>query len=103
MGAAVTTTPTLLQWGIAYDGTAASLTTVDTAATKAPRRVPLGCQSLPVGLAVGGNVPDLCVDFRQPLSVNAGNYLHVILKIPVGTATASQIVRGVIAINATWE
>ena len=103
MGAAVATTPTLLQWGIAYDGTAISLATADAAATKAPRRVPLGCQSLPVGLAVGGNVPDLSVDFRQPLSVNAGNYLHVILKIPVGTATASQIVRGVVTINATWE
>ena len=103
MGAAVATTPTLLQWGIAYDGTAVSLSTADSATTKAPRRVPLGCQSLPVGLAVGGSVPDLCVDFRQPLSVNAGNFLHVILKIPVGTATASQIVRGVVAINATWE
>lgn len=103
MGAAVATTPTLLQWGIAHDGTAVSLTTVDGASTKAPRRVPLGCQSLPVGLAVGGGVPDLCVDFRQPLSVNAGNFLHVILKIPVGTATASQIVRGVVTINATWE
>ena len=103
MGAAVATTPTLLQWGIAHDGTAVALSTIDTASTKAPRRVPLGCQSLPVGLAVGGNVPDLSVDFRQPLSVNAGNYLHVILKIPVGTATASQIVRGVVAINATWE
>ena len=103
MGAAVAATPTLLQWGIAYDGTAVSLAAADGASTKAPRRVPLGCQSLPVGLAVGGNVPDLCVDFRQPLSVNAGNYLHVILKIPVGTATASQIVRGVVTINATWE
>ena len=103
MGAAVATTPTLLQWGIAYDGTAVSLATADGASTKAPRRVPLGCQSLPVGLAVGGNVPDLRVDFRQPLAVNAGNFLHVILKIPVGTATASQIVRGVVTINATWE
>ena len=103
MGAAVATTPTLLQWGIAFDGTAVSLATADGAVTKAPRRVPLGCQSLPVGLAVGGNVPDLRVDFRQPLSVNAGNFLHVILKIPVGTATAFQIVRGVVAINATWE
>lgn len=103
MGAAVATTPTLLQWGIAHDGTAVSLATADTASTKAPRRVPLGCQSLPVGLAVGGSVPNLSVDFRQPLSVNAGNYLHVILKIPVGTATASQIVRGVVTINATWE
>ena len=103
MGAVVAITPTLLQWGIAYDGTAVALGTADTAVSKAPRRVPLGCQSLPVGLAVGGNVPDLRVDFRQPLSVNAGNYLHVILKIPVGTATASQIVRGVVTINATWE
>lgn len=103
MGVGVATTPTLLQWGIAYDGTAVSLATPDGASTKAPRRVPLGCQSLPVGLAVGGNVPDLRVDFRQPLSVNAGNYLHVILKIPVGTATPTQIVRGVVSINATWE
>ena len=103
MGAVVAITPTLLQWGIAYDGTSVTLATTDTAATKAPRRVPLGCQSLPVGLAVGGNVPDLRVAFRQPLSVNAGNYLHVILKIPVGTATASQIVRGVVTIDATWE
>ena len=103
MGAVVAITPTLLQWGIAYDGTAVALATVDSPVVKAPRRVPLGCQSLPVGLAVGGNVPDLSVDFRQPLSVNAGNYLHVILKIPVGTATASQIVRGVVTINATWE
>jgi hypothetical protein len=47
MGAAVATTPTLLQWGIAYDGTAVSLATADAASTKAPRRVPLGCQSLP--------------------------------------------------------
>lgn len=103
MGAAVATTPTLLQWGIAYDGTAVALSTVEGASSKAPRRVPLGCQSLPVGLAVGGSVPNLSVNFRQPLSVNAGNYLHVILKIPVGTATASQIVRGVVAIDATWE
>ena len=83
--------------GIAYDGTA-----VSSATAKAARRVPLGCQALPVGLAVSGSVPDLCVDFRQPLSVNAGNYLHVILKIPLGTVTASQIVRGVVTINAAW-
>jgi hypothetical protein len=37
------------------------------------------------------------------LPINAGNYFHVILKMPIGTATATEIFRGVVGIDATWE
>lgn len=103
MGAASATTPTLLQWGVGYDSSAVSLATADAAATKAPRRVPIGVQSIPVGAAVGAATNTLSKVFKQPLPVNAGNFFHVILKMPVGTATASQIIRGVVGIDATWE
>lgn len=103
MGAVSATTPTLLQWGVGYDGSAVSLATADGAATKAPRRVPVGVQSIPVGAVVGASTNTLSKVFKQPLPINAGNFFHVILKMPVGTATASQIIRGVIGIDATWE
>jgi hypothetical protein len=60
-------------------------------------------QSIPVGAVVGASTNTLSKVFKQPLPINAGNFFHVILKMPVGTATASQIIRGVIGIDATWE
>lgn len=102
-GAAVATSATVLQWGIGFDGSAVSLATADAAAAKAPRRVPIGIQSFAVGAAVGAQANTLDRVFQQPLVVNAGNYLHVILKMPIGTATASQIIRGTVTIDGTWE
>ena len=103
-GAAVATTPTVLQWGIGYGSTAVSLATADGAATKAPRRIPLGVQVLPVSTPIGGAADKaINVKFNQPIPINSGEFGHIILKMPVGTATASQIVRGVVGIDATWE
>lgn len=104
MGAAVATTPTTLQWGVGYGSSAVSLATADAAAAKAPRRVPIGCQVLAVGTAIGGSADKaIRAEFSQPLPVYSGEYFHVILKMPVGTATASQIIRGTVGIDATWE
>jgi len=102
-GAAVATSATVLQWGIAFDGSAVSLATADGAATKAPRRIPVGFQSFPIGAAIAAQATTLDKVFQQPLAVNAGNYLHVFLKMPIGTATASQVIRGTVSIDATWE
>lgn len=104
MGAAVATTPTTLQWFVGIGSTGASLATVDAAATRAPRRIALGTQVLPIGTVIGGNC-DRSIDrnFDSCLVVDPGTYLHIILKMPVATATASQIVRGVVGINAYWE
>ncbi len=56
MGAASATTPTLLQWALGVGSTGVSLATADslTAGTRAPRRISLGIQSIPIGTAIGG-------------------------------------------------
>jgi hypothetical protein len=105
MGAASATTPTLLQWALGVGATAVSLATADsvTAGTRSPRRVPLGIQSMPVGTPIGGSLTPIDVNLDAPLYVAAGTFLHVILRMPVGTATASQIIRGLVMINGYFE
>jgi len=100
---AVATTATVMQWSLGYDSSAVSLATADAAAAKARRVVPLGIQTFPVGAAVGATASRVTQTFQQPLPVYAGNYLHIILKMPIATATATEIFRGVVGIDATWE
>lgn len=74
------------------------------AAARAPRRITLGTQAFPVGAAIGADAGKrIDVNLDAPVVVEPGTFLHVILKMPVGTATASQIIRGVVGINAYWE
>jgi hypothetical protein len=94
MGAAVATTPTTVWWAVAFGHTAVSLATTEAATTKAPRRIPLGAQSVPVAAAIGaGYTPDsIFRQFRSPIVVKPGEFVALIGKIIVGTATASQSV-----------
>lgn len=105
IGAAVATTATVLQWGLGVGSTAVSLATADsaTAGTRAPRRLTLGVQSFAIGAAIGSVANPVDVNLDSPLYVAAGTFVHVILKMPVGTATASQIIRGTVMINGFWE
>lgn len=106
MGAAVATTPTTLQWALGVGSSAVSLATADslTAAGKAPRRLLLGTQSFPVGAAVGADANKrIDVNLDAPIIVAPGTFVHVILKMPVGTATASQIIRGIVGFNGYFE
>ena len=99
---AIVTTPTILQWGLAVGSSAVSLAT---AAPYTPMRKTIGAQSFSVGtppgeLAAGGlityapKVPDV---------VQPGKFFHLILKIPLGTATASQIIRGTAMVDGYSE
>lgn len=104
MGAAVATTPTLLQWSLGFGSTAVSLATADGTGTRAPRRLPLGVQCLPVATPVGGCAnAGINVRFKTPIMVDAGTFLHIILKMPTATATASQIVRGIVGVEGYFE
>lgn len=85
-GAAIATTPTLLQWGIS-SGAAVTL------ASNTIRKT-VGAQTLPVGLAVGTSVEVLDVTFKVPLIVYPGRFIQTILKMPVATATASSVIGG---------
>lgn len=105
-GAAVATTATMLDWGIATDSTAVSLATADAIAatpTSAPRRLPLGHQGFVVGAAIGACAESIQMTFASPITVESGRFFHVILQVPVGTATASQVIRGDVFVDAHWE
>lgn len=105
-GAAVATTATMLDWGIATGSTAVSLATTDAIAaspTTAPRRLPLGHQGFIIGAAIGACAESIQMSFLSPITVESGRFLQVTLQVPVGTATASQVIRGDVFVDAHWE
>jgi len=93
-GAASATTPTLLNWALAANATTSSLASATTS------RLTLGAQSIPVGAAVGA-MADRSIQrqFDTPIVVGPGRFLHLVLRVPVGTATASQIIAGMVGFN----
>lgn len=95
-GAAVATTPTLLQWFAGVDGTAVTLAANNF-------RKSLGFQTFAVGAAVGAQATPLVRNFQAPLVTNSGRFFHIGLKMPLGTATASQIIRGQVSIGGYFE
>ena len=101
-GAAVATTATILQWGLAVGSTAVSLATSEAATTKAPRRIALGVQGFVVGAAIGATANDIDIKFAAPLLAEPGSFIQVIVRVPVGTATASQVIRGTCLIVAQF-
>ena len=105
MGAIVATTPTVMQWGVGFGSSAITLATVDsaTAGTCAARREVLGVQFLPVGAVIGQVCDAIDINFDAPECVEPGTYLHILVKFPVGTATASQVLRGTVFINGYFE
>lgn len=99
-GAAVATTATTIQFSLAFGHTAVSLATAEAAAAKAPRRIGLGFMTWPVGAAIGQGPQfgPLVIDFSDaPIFVNPGEFVQLVGKFLVGTATASQ------TINFVWQ
>jgi hypothetical protein len=99
LGAAVATTATSIQFSLAYGHTAVSLATTDGSASKSPRRLPLGFATWPVGAAIGAQpqAGKITLDLGDaPVFVNPGEFVALVGKFLVGTATASQV------INFTW-
>lgn len=102
-GAAVATTPTILQWALGIGASAVSLATAESATAKAARRIPLGMQSFVVGDVVGKQGNTIDVNFDAAVVANSGEFVHIILRMPIGTATASQVLIGQVTINGFWE
>lgn len=108
-GAAVATTPTTYALAIAFGHTAVSLATAETASlatatAKAPRRMPIGVISFPVGAAIGQpSANRVYVDFEAPIVVNPGEHIAIVAKILAGTATASQVTQFIVGFNGYME
>jgi hypothetical protein len=103
-GATVATTPTVLDWSVAVNSSSVDLGTAESPpATYAPRRSALGMHGFQVGALAGAQAPDLVRTFDPPLVVDGGRFFHTIVQVPVGTATASQVVRGDVLVNGYFE
>jgi hypothetical protein len=100
----VAITPTIMQWSVGVNSSAVSLATADGAGTWKPRVKTIGTQSFAVGAAVGAVAADVVWQSEaSPLLVDGGRFFHIILKMPVATATATEILRGTIGIDGWFE
>jgi hypothetical protein len=98
LGAAVATTATVMQWFVSPDQTAISL------ATATNRRTTLGIQTFAIGAAIGASTNSIIRDFANaPLVTNPGRIIVIGVKMPVSTATASQLIRGVVAVKGFFS
>jgi hypothetical protein len=102
-GAAVATTATILDWSIAVGSTAVSLATAESQNTRAPRRRGIGMQSWIVGAAIGAPAERAFCQFLSPLIAEPGTFVQIIVQVFLGTATASQVIRGECGLDAYWE
>lgn len=104
LGAIVAVTPTVLDWSLGVNSSAVSLATAESPpASWAPRRIPLGVQSFVATAAIGAQAQDILRQFFTPVVIDGGRFIHVIVQIPVGTATVSQIIRGDVQLNGYFE
>ena len=106
--AAVATTASTFAVAVAWGGTALTLAQTETASfanntAKARRIQPIGVVSLPVGSAVGAAAAPIQFDFEAPLVINPGEYVQIIAKILVGTATATEVFQWIISPNLYHE
>lgn len=98
---ATTSGTTVLQWGLATNSSAVSLAT---AGASPPLRAGLGAQSMAKSAAIGTSFDeDITVVPVVPWLVESAKFLHIILRIPVGTATAGLIIRGSVNIAGYFE
>jgi hypothetical protein len=102
-GAAVTTSAHIFDWALGINSTAVSLATTDSGSTYGPRRIPLGLQALLVSAGIGAIADDLVRKFDTPLIIEPSRYVHVILTMPVASATGSQVIRGAVTFDGYFE
>lgn len=87
----------VLEWAVANNSSAVSL------ATAGLTRTPVGVQSLPLGSAIGALAATIDQTFDVPLRTDSMRTMHVILRMPIGTVTASQVLRGQVTLRGYFE
>jgi len=95
-GAAVATSASTLEWAMGFNSSAVSLATANII------RRQVGTQVFAIGAAIEAIAPNLEVDFVTPEVIESGRFVHVILTLPVGTATVSQVLRGQVLIKGRF-
>jgi hypothetical protein len=91
--------PLSLQYAVGIGSTAATLATTESASfasatAKIARKNILGAQAIPVTMAAGSTVAGFQRMFPTPLPIQPGEFLHIILRVPAGTATSAGALQG---------
>lgn len=105
-GAAVGASGTVLDWSVGVNSSNVNLATADAVGppqTWAPRKIPVGVQGFPTAAAIGAVANNIQAIFDPPIITDGGRFFHIILQIPVGLATASEIFRGDVLVTGYFE
>lgn len=96
--------PTTWALALAYGHTAVSLATAEAAGTKAPRRIPLGVQSLINAAAVGQPAsPDIAYSLSTPIVVQPGEFIQTIMRFIANNSAATEAVNFYITFEGYFE
>jgi hypothetical protein len=94
--AAVATTPTLFTWHLM-----ANSATVSAASTGIRRFI--GAQSLPIGAVAGTSAAQIVKNFQVPIHTDGNRFFGILLRMPVGTATATEVFAGAVDVDCYFE
>ena len=102
LGIQSSTTPTVLQWGLAVGSSALSLAT---GSPNPPIRQAIGLQTSPKSASVGDAFTPAQVIWtpRVPIVCYGGKYVHVIVRVPSGNLTVGQINRGIVTVDGAFQ
>jgi hypothetical protein len=101
--AAVATTPTIFNYGMAFNSSAVSLAT---AAPYSPIKMGLpGFHLAQIALAANAQFSGSRIDYnpQSPMAVQPGRFWHLFCRALAGTATATETFRWVVAVNGFFE
>lgn len=108
-GTALATTPSAFAIAVVWGSTQLTLaTTADsnsfvTGTVKGARRQPIGVIAFPATAPVGAAASPIQFDFEAPLVINPGEFIQVVQKPIVATATAGNIYNWIISPNLYYE
>jgi hypothetical protein len=84
--------PLTYAYSLAYGHTALSLGTAEGANSKAPRRIPIGLETLGVTAPEGTQGQGIDIDFRAPIVVNPGEFIAIAAKNLTSVSTTGAII-----------
>ena len=90
------------QLALCFGHTALSLATAEGAASKAPRRAPIGVRSVAAGALAGVNIGRATLALSQPIYVNPGEFVAIARK-KIGVAPSAGVIAHVISFDYSWE
>jgi hypothetical protein len=96
--------PTTWAMALAFGHTAVSLATTESSTTKAPRRFPLGVQTLPASAPIGQLSTEIInLSLQSPIGVQPGEFAQVILRFITNNSVATQALNFYINIEGYFE